>query len=104
MGKLVRIGVMADEKKQCSHCGMEKSSTASKHCCKDEHKKISSDNDVKAVMASIHYLKAPQTLQASIQPDVSRQPFIQSESISFPVSNAPPVEQRLYLLFNVFRI
>ena len=104
MGKLVRIGVMADTKKQCSHCGMEKSESASKHCCKDEEKKITSDKDLKAVIASTQYIKAPQALQPVVQPDFSFQSFVQSDATTFPVSNAPPPEQRLYVLFNVFRI
>ena len=104
MGKLVRIGVMADGKKECSHCGMDKAGSASKHCCKDEQKKVSSDTDVKAVIASMHYLKAPQGFQADIKPDFTCPVFIPSNAICFPVSNAPPAEKRLYLLFNVFRI
>ena len=104
MGKLVRIGVTADTRKECGHCGMEKSESASKHCCKDEEKKITSDKDLKAVVASIQYLKAPQALGLAFQPGTSPEACIHSPAVAFPVSNAPPSEQPLYILFNVFRI
>ena len=104
MGKLVRIAVTSDAKKQCSHCGMEKAASASKHCCKDEEKKISSDKDIKAVVASMQYLKAPQLITLPIQPNFRAEALILSQATAFPVSNAPPHEQPLYILFNVFRI
>jgi hypothetical protein len=104
MGKLVRIAVTADSKKQCGHCGMKKSESASKHCCKDEEKKVTSDKDVKAIVASMQYLKAPHAVTIAVQPGISPDAYIQSRAIAFPVSNAPPPEQPLYILFNVFRI
>ena len=104
MGKLVRVGVTADSKKQCGHCGMQKSESASKHCCKDEEKKVTSEKDVKAIVASMQYLKAPHALTIGFQPGIGPDAYIQSRAIAFPVSNAPPSEQPLYVLFNVFRI
>jgi hypothetical protein len=104
MGKLVRIGITADSKKQCGHCGMKKAESANKHCCKDEEKKVSSDKDLKAVVGSLQYLKVPHAITLSSQPDLAAGTFVQSRVTAFPVSNAPPSEQSLYILYNVFRI
>ena len=104
MGKLVRIGVVPETKKQCSHCGMEKSSSGAKHCCKDESKKVSSDRDVKAVISTLQYLKSPAASVLSIEHYPDEVPFVISSVVAFPVSNAPPVAAPLYLMFGVFRI
>ncbi|HSB92000.1 MAG TPA: hypothetical protein VLC28_02730 [Flavitalea sp.] len=104
MGKLVRIGVTADAQQQCGHCGMKKTESAKKHCCKDEEKKVSSEKQLKAVVASMQYLKAPQSLIKPFQSVLVPDALILSRATTFPVSNAPPSEEDLFILFNVFRI
>lgn len=104
MGKLVRIGVIPESKKQCSHCGMAKSSTDAKHCCKDEAKKVSTDKDTKATLASVQYLKSPASALTSLQHSFDASPLITISKAGIPLANAPPATQPLYLLFNVFRI
>jgi hypothetical protein len=104
MGKLVRIGVIPESKKQCSHCGMTKSAADAKHCCKDEAKKVSSGKDSKAVIASIQYLKSAAATAIAIETHSAAAPCIITQITSFPVCNAPPATEPLYLLFRVIRI
>jgi len=104
MGKLVRIGVMPETKKQCSHCGMAKSASDAKHCCKDEAKKVSSDKETKAILASVQFLKAPAGTAMSFQHSFDVTPLINISKAGIPLANAPPVAEPLYLLFGVFRI
>jgi len=104
MGKLVSIGMIPESRKQCSHCGMAKSASDAKHCCKDEAKKVSADKDTKATLASVQYLKSPAGVVTFIQHSLEVSPLVSVRKTGMPLANAPPVSEPLYLLFGVFRI
>jgi len=40
MGELVKVDLWEQESKTCGNCGMDKSKSDAKHCCKDEQKQV----------------------------------------------------------------
>lgn len=104
MGKLVRIGVIQEKNKPCSHCGMKKAAAVADGCCKDEHKSFSPDKSQKAITESFKQLSMTMALVHS--PEVITQPVSLSSELasSYPVSNAPPISRPLYLVNRVFLI
>ena len=106
MGKLVEAGVWRKSKgDKCSSCGMKKEAGKKKNCCRDEHKKVSQENDQK--LAEQAYTEF-QSLTAAIPVQWAFQPTENPGGIavSYPVSHAPPrgVYIPIYLLNSHFRI
>src|SRR5690606_4173673 len=40
MGELVKVDLWEQESKTCGSCGMDKTKSDAKHCCKDEQKQV----------------------------------------------------------------
>src|SRR5690606_28648334 len=43
MGELVKVDLREQKSKTCGNCGMDKSKSDAKHCCKDEQKQVKLD-------------------------------------------------------------
>jgi hypothetical protein len=111
MGKLISWGLIDHESKSCMSCGMYKETagkdgfSASKKCCKDEHKEIKTDKNQKVTSAEYQFFKLCSDAQAD-RPDILS--IFQGSSITIenPRANAPPlINQRpIFLLNRNFRI
>lgn len=105
MGKIVDKSFWHNDDKECSKCGMEKTSEDGNGCCKDEEKQFKIDNEHKitetsfpalqmdVALSTLHFEK-PQTFQFT------------SVIEENPVSNAPPgtASIAIYKRNGVFRI
>lgn len=105
MGQIVEWNVTGSEQETCPNCGMDKSKTSEKDCCKDEHKQLKNTNDHSISETAFQGMQ----LVASALP-VS---FIETPAITFssiteenPTSNAPPQSSgiAIYKRNCVFRI
>lgn len=111
MGKLISWGLIDQETKNCTFCGMVKKTTANdgvsanKNCCKDEHKEIKTEKDQKATSAEFQFFK--------LTPDAAAIHFfslpafrISSITLENPTANAPPIfgVKPIFLLNRNFRI
>lgn len=103
MGKLVRIGLVPEKQRQCSHCGMDKSLNKAKDCCKDEQKKVSSDKDQDALLAAYKSLQNS-PVENSVVYFAFKSIFHQRISLDFPVSNAPPAKVPIHIFNCTFLI
>ena len=105
MGKMVDKSFWHNDDKECSKCGMEKTSEDGNGCCKDEQKQFKIDNEHKITEASISFLQ----LDAALSPLNFEKPqtfHITSVTEENPVSNAPPGTGSIaiYIRNGVFRI
>lgn len=88
MGKLLGVSLVEKESAKCGKCGMKKTATPKKSCCKDEHKLIKLEND-HTVSAFIQLMQAPVTFQP-VQLYQMESPAIAADQVLFPPSHAPP--------------
>jgi hypothetical protein len=105
MGKLAEWGFGGKESKFCAGCGMEKTETDAKGCCKDEHKFIKNNIDQKTAEAGF---QAVQLITVCLPAD-----FFEIADVTFPsvtedtpVSNPPPRSSAtaVYILNRAFLI
>lgn len=106
MGKLADWGLLGQTKTDtCGKCGMEKSDSVNKGCCKDEHKTIKSETAPQATEVSLRIVQA---LSSALPVSYFETPAIALSSITEanPISNAPPrgAGTAIYKRNCVFRI
>lgn len=94
MGKIVDWSLVKEEQRECGKCGMEKSDSNKKNCCKEEQKMVKLERDqtlqseaIKIAAASGHAL-IPNYF-------ISNETLATIEAVAFPVSNAPPVTSKV---------
>lgn len=102
MNKLAGWSLWHGEKdNECGKCGMEAKKGG---CCKDEHKqiKLKAEHQKSATAQYNQFLDVP----ALITPSADFSFKVIPTSLTFPVSNAPPIipRGRLYMLHCVFLI
>lgn len=85
MGKLMTVDMKQEQKSACGNCGMEKS--GHKGCCKDEQKKLQIEKDQKISESSFQFLTVASDINI---PAYSYFSYVQSISVDYPVSHAPP--------------
>jgi hypothetical protein len=103
MGKLVDMKLWHSEANKCGKCGMKKSTTCKKSCCKDEHKTVKVEKDhQKAAESALQLMQ----IAAAIPVDYFELPQVYITSIAqeLPVSHAPPLSIPLHILHCTFRI
>ena len=111
MGKLVSWGLLDQENKSCTFCGMPKKATgnhcvkAQKGCCKDEHKQIKTDKDQKVVQSEFQLLKLF-PVACAVSHQVLQDFHVSSFTTGYPTANAPPGTGKapVFLLHRNFRI
>ena len=96
MGKFIGWGLVGNDSKNCSFCGMAKiprpadCTVAKEGCCRDELKQLLTDQDQKQALSLFKFLKL-----AADQPlfNQSGQSLVLQlvPSIEFPNNNAPPL-------------
>lgn len=85
MGKLMTVDMKQEQKGSCGTCGMEKA--GHKGCCKDEQKKLQIEKDQKISESSFQFLAVVSDISV---PAYSYFSYVQSITIDYPVSHAPP--------------
>jgi hypothetical protein len=111
MGKLVSMGLVNHDSRNCDYCGMPKYSSyqnfqvVKNNCCKDEQHQLKADRDQKLVQAELQFLKLfPDATAVHFQPT----PVFQFSNIAIanPATHAPPGtgKQTVFLLNCNFRI
>jgi hypothetical protein len=111
MGKLVSWGLLGQERKNCTFCGMPRQTTgnhcmmAKKGCCKDEHKQIKTGKDQKVVQSEFQFLKSLPVVCVVNHP-VLQDLHLSAFAIEYPTANAPPGMGKVpvFLLNRNFRI
>lgn len=95
MGKLFSWGLANPDKKNCSHCGMPKSSTDNHcmaikgGCCKDTHTIVKLDKDQKATESAYKFFSLPfDTVLGNLVNLPDR--YVTSFIVDYPTTNAPP--------------
>jgi hypothetical protein len=95
MGKLTSWGLINQEDKNCTYCGMPKNAMAGHSmavkggCCKDEHKHIKVDKDQKATESAYKFVSFSLDIEAgnfASLPDS----YVASYIAGYPTTNAPP--------------
>ncbi len=103
MNKLISKSLYHSKEKSCKKCGMDKSAT--KGCCKDEHKFIKLEREHQQVQpaTSLPFFSTPLLVPPSFS---YNQVAVSSITETCPASHAPPnmQGQKLYVLNCVFRI
>jgi hypothetical protein len=105
MDKLIGWDLNGNNSEKCSRCGMDKSKSHKKGCCKDEQKQVKVHNDQKLTESSIFQIQ----LLSQANPlsfDNYKIEAIQSLAQTFPVTHAPPRHQKVpgYLFNCIFLI
>lgn len=90
MGELVKVDLWEQESKTCGSCGMDKTKSDAKHCCKDEQKQVKLDKtDAAAAQQVLQFKVFPAevpVLQTLLSSDLT--PKNHSEGHTF--SQEPP--------------
>ena len=111
MGKLISLGLINHESKNCDYCGMPKHSgssgnlVAKKGCCSDEHKELKTDQDQRLPCAENEFQKLfPGAAVLHLQglPEYPVTTALRAQ----PTVHAPPIPdgQPVFLLNCNFRI
>lgn len=90
MGKLVETSFFANNRENCSKCGMEKNTAADNDCCKDEHQHVKVQDDHKAASLLLPQLQPHGAAMVSphyMLPEV----VITSSDHQVPQSHGPPL-------------
>jgi hypothetical protein len=111
MGKLASWGLINQEGKNCTRCGMVKKASGSPSmaskmdCCRDEHKQIKTDKDQKLFPSEFFKYNNTSQVIALNEPAVQSIKAL-SISIEYPNTNAPPLFDKLprFILYRNFRI
>ena len=111
MGKLISWGLLDQNSKECSFCGMPKNTSAGHcmavkgGCCKDEHKQVKIDKDQKATESANKYLSLPFKIVVGNFANLPEH-YIASYIAGYPTTNAPPDLNKVpaFLLNRNFRI
>jgi hypothetical protein len=94
MGKIVDWSLIKEEQRHCGKCGMEQSDSNKKTCCKEEQKLVKLERD-----QSVHQeiIKIAAATGHAIIPNhfITNETLATAEAVAFPVSNAPPVTQKV---------
>ena len=103
MSKLVGASLYHGKESKCEKCGMNKSAT--KGCCKDEHKfiKLEREHNQTQTLHDLSFFSTPIILPPFF---TYNQAIVSSITETYPSSNAPPniQGQKLYILNCLFRI
>ena len=103
MNKLIGSSLYHSKEKSCEKCGMHKSAT--KGCCKDEHKfiKLEREHNQTLPLISATFFNTPIVLPQFFTYNLVPVSLIIE---TYPASNAPPdiVGQKLYILNCIYRI
>lgn len=103
MNKLVGASLYHGKESKCEKCGMHKSAT--KGCCKDEHKfiKLEREHHKAQPATGLSFFSTPVVLPSFF---TYNQAIVSSITETYPASNAPPNAQgqKLYILNCIFRI
>ncbi len=89
MGQVSDWGIGQNDSKTCGTCGMEKTDSADKGCCKDEHKFVKDDSAQKITENNMQML---QLLSIALPSSYIVLPVVDFPSVTEenPLSNAPP--------------
>ncbi len=89
MGKVSDWGIVQNDSKTCSKCGMEKTETDNNGCCKDEHKFYKDDSPQKITENNLQYF---QLLSEALAANFIQIPVIDFSSVTEanPLCHAPP--------------
>jgi len=100
MGKLIGWGLIDNDSKNCSFCGMLKipkpadCNVAKEGCCRDEQKQLSTGQDQKQALASFKFSKLAS--DQSLFNQGGQSPILHLiPSIEFPNNNAPPLTEKV---------
>jgi hypothetical protein len=95
MGKLLSWGLINNDSKDCTFCGMPKNSktvhcqSSKNGCCKDEQKHVKVDKDQKATESAYKFVSLSfETVAGNFVslPDS----YVASHIVGYPTTNAPP--------------
>jgi hypothetical protein len=105
MDKLIGWDLNGNNNEKCSRCGMEKSKSHKKGCCKDEQKQVKIHNDQKVTESSLNLVQFSSQV-AHIPFDLFTVEGLQSIAQKFPVTHAPPRHEKVpdYLFYCIFLI
>ncbi len=103
MNKLIGTSFYHSKKNTCENCGMHKSAT--KGCCKDEHKFIKLEREHQQTQSAetLSFLSTPVIVTAVV---TYHQAAVSLFTANTSIDTSPPdiQSQKLYLLNRVFRI
>lgn len=104
MGKLLGVSFTDNDSNKCGKCGMKKTASPKKSCCKDEHKLVKLGKDHTA-SAFIELLQAPLLLQPVHQYETAIA-AVGEQPVLFPSPHSPPYpgDVPLFVRNCVFRI
>ncbi|PWJ58663.1 hypothetical protein CLV98_10328 [Dyadobacter jejuensis] len=90
MGELIDLGLTKSDFEHCGNCGMEKSHSTKSGCCKEESKKIQTDDASPGVDAGFNtLLLSPAVLEMKILPPFTLTTVLSPQK-DYPVGPAPP--------------
>ena len=111
MGRLVSIGLLANESKNCSYCGMQKASPAEQNkvykeeCCRDVDRQLIIDKDQRPSNSNFHISKIVFAAHTGDFFTISSAVTLSSRTKD-PTRCAPPLSTKrpAYLLNCTYRI
>ena len=89
MGEVVEWGTASTDKGHCEHCGMEKAKSTKNGCCKDELKKIQTDDSRKLTDSAFSTEALVAVVNEPFSYDLSIGSYVSTLKTAHQ-SNAPP--------------